>query len=155
MIKCLACVSCSSLCLLSHPHPSCENISLAPSPTLNCATRHRSFYSAVNWRGAHFFVAQRCLGLHIYVAYAWFLDTFQCRWCYSGLNLTCNCQILAGSQTALNCRYVCAAEKLMMIPCPGDVLRFWVSSGGADQLCLLQARKPVSCSSGDGSIWGV
>lgn len=43
----------------------------------------------------------------------------------------------------------------MMVPCPGDVLRFGVSSGAADQLSLLQTHEPVSCSSGDGGIWGV
>lgn len=67
--------------------------------------------------------------------------------------LTRNCQILQLVQP--NRRFVWAADGLMTLPCPGDVLRFGVSSAAAHQLGFLQTHEPVSCSSGDGGIWGV
>lgn len=43
----------------------------------------------------------------------------------------------------------------MTVPCPGDVLRFWVSYAAAHQLSFIQTHEPVSWSAGDFGIWGV
>lgn len=147
------------------------------TPNSNCATRHHSFSSRDELKPAPkerrppsdpstLLCCSRACNPCIRVGggLCMFWHTFLCH-VKSYLaaqivlwwgELTCNCQILAGSQTDRVKSVDEPADGLRMtLPCPGDVLRFGVSSAFAEQLGFLQTHEPLSVIGGDGGIWGV